>query len=159
MWIQQLFLTNFRNYAKQELQLPQGCTLVLGDNAQGKTNLLEAAFLLATARSDRATTDGELVRWEALGEAQPVARVAAQVERADGPLELEVIIVGRPKSSDVARVPASKRLRVNGVPRRQLDMVGQLTAVLFSTHDLELIGGPPAERRRFLDVTLSQIDA
>jgi DNA replication and repair protein RecF len=158
MWIRHLSLGNFRNYHRQELSLPQGIVLLLGDNAQGKSNLLEAAFLLATARSQRAQTDGELIRWDALSDAQPVARVAAQVERGDGPLELEVIVVGRTRAPGVARVPASKRLRVNGVARRQVDVVGQLTAVFFSTDDLELVGGAPAERRRYLDVTLSQLD-
>ncbi|OGO49591.1 MAG: hypothetical protein A2148_11370 [Chloroflexi bacterium RBG_16_68_14] len=158
MWIRRLTLTQFRNYRQQELLLPQGLVLLLGDNAQGKSNLLEAIFLLATTRSERAQTDGELIHWDALAEAQPVARVSAQVERRDGPLELEVIVVGRPGAGGAGRVLASKRLRVNGVARRQADVVGQLTAVLFSTGDLELIGGAPAERRRFLDVTLSQLD-
>ena len=157
MWIRELSLTQFRNYHQQELHLPQGPVLLLGDNAQGKSNLLEAAFLLATGRSERAATDGELICWDALSEPQPVARVVAEVERRDGPLQLEVIIVGRPRGAERERVPASKRLRVNGVPRRQADMAGQLTAVLFATNDMELIGGPPAERRRFLDVTLSQL--
>lgn len=158
MWIRHLSLTHFRNYRRQELNLPHGSVLLLGDNAQGKSNLLEAAFLLATARSQRAQTDGELIQWDALSEAQPVARVAAQVERRDGPLDLEVIVVGRARAPGVVRVPASKRLRVNGVARRQGDVVGQLTAVFFSTDDLELIGGAPAGRRRYLDVMLSQLD-
>jgi DNA replication and repair protein RecF len=158
MWIRHLTLANFRNYRRQELILPQGPVLLLGDNAQGKSNLLEAVFLLATTRSERAQTDGELIHWDALDEPQPVARVVAQVERRDGPLELEVIVVGRPRAGGAARVAASKRLRVNGVARRQIDVVGRLTAVFFSTDDLELIGGAPAERRRYLDVTLSQLD-
>src|SRR3990170_4195911 len=138
MWIRHLSLSQFRNYRRLEIDLPQGTVLLLGDNAQGKSNLLEAAFLLATTRSERAQTDGELICWDALDEPQPVARVTAQVERADGPLELEVVIAGRPRGTARARVPASKRLRVNGVPRRQADVVGQLTAVLFSTEDMEL---------------------
>jgi DNA replication and repair protein RecF len=159
MWIEQLSLSNFRNYRKQELQLPKGVVLVFGDNAQGKSNLLEAVFLLATTRSERSQTDGELIAWDALDEPQPVARVHARAVRNDGPVELEVIIAGRPKGGGVERVPASKRLRVNGVAKRQADMAGQLTAVLFTTEDMELIGGPPAGRRRFLDVMLSQLDA
>ena len=158
MWIRHLSLSNFRNYRRQEIALPQGPVLLLGDNAQGKSNLLEAIFLLATTRSERAQTDGELIHWEALSETQPVARVVAQVERRDGPLELEVIVVGRPRGAGTARVPASKRLRVNGVARRHSDVVGQLTAVFFSSGDLDLVGGAPAERRRYLDVTLSQLD-
>ena len=159
MWISHLSLSHFRNYSKQDLDLPRGVSLILGDNAQGKSNLLEAVFLLATTRSERSATDGELIGWDALDDPQPVARVAAQIERAAGPLALEVIIAGRPNGKSAERVPASKRLRVNGVPRRSVDVVGQLTAVLFSTEDMDLIGGPPAGRRRFLDVTLSQIDA
>jgi DNA replication and repair protein RecF len=158
MWIRRLTLSQFRNYRSQELDFEQGPALLLGDNAQGKSNLLEAVFLLATTRSERAQTDGELICWDALDQPQPVARVAAAVERADGPLELEVVVVGRPRGRGRARLPASKRLRVNGVPRRQVDVVGQLTAVLFSTEDMELIGGAPAGRRRFLDVALSQLD-
>ncbi|MEX0787082.1 MAG: AAA family ATPase, partial [Dehalococcoidia bacterium] len=70
-------LAQFRNYRSQTLDLPRGPVLLLGDNAQGKSNLLEAVFLLATTRSERAQTDGELIRWDALDEPQPVARVAA----------------------------------------------------------------------------------
>lgn len=158
MWIRRLTLTQFRNYRKLELSLPRAPVLILGDNAQGKSNLLEAVFLLATTKSERAQTDGELINWDALEDEQPIARVAAEVERRDGPLELEVVVVGRPKGDSVARVPASKRLRVNGVARRQADVVGQLTAVLFTTNDMELIGGPPSARRRFLDVALSQLE-
>lgn len=157
MWISHLSLTHFRNYAKQDLDLPRGVSLLLGDNAQGKSNLLEAVFLLATTRSDRSATDGELIDWDVLDDPQPVARVAAQIERNEGPLAVEVVIAGRPKGTK-ERVPASKRLRVNGVARRAVDVVGQLTAVLFTTEDMELISGAPAGRRRFLDVTLSQLD-
>ena len=158
MWIQRLTLSHFRNYRSLELELPRGCTLILGDNAQGKSNLLEAAFLLATTRSDRVLTDGGLIHWDVLDDAQPVARVTANVERNDGPLELEIVLVGRPRPGDRARVPASKRLRVNGVAKRQADVVGQLMAVLFTTDDMELISGSPSTRRRYLDVMLSQID-
>jgi DNA replication and repair protein RecF len=165
MWVRQLSLTNFRNYRRQELSLPQGPVLLLGANAQGKSNLLEAVFLLASARSERAASEGELICWAALDEAQPVARVCAQIERRDGPVEIEVIIAGRPRpgrtevaNPDGARVLASKRLRVNGVAKRQIDVAGQVAAVLFTTGDLDLIGGPPAERRRYLDVMLSQVE-
>ncbi len=158
MWIKHLSLQNFRNYKKQDLDLSRGLTLLLGDNAQGKSNLLEAAFLLATTRSERTSTDADLIGWDALKGTQPVTRVVAQIERANGPLELEVIIAGRPSKGRAKQWTASKKLRVNGVPRRSIDVVGQLTAVLFTTEDLELISGPPSGRRRYLDVTLSQLD-
>jgi DNA replication and repair protein RecF len=158
MWIRHLSLTHYRNYARQEIELCRGPVLLLGDNAQGKSNLLEAVFLLATTRAERASTDSDLIDWAALDEPQPVARVVAQIERGDGPLALEVIVSARAGRTKDGRVMASKRLRVNGVARRQIDFVGQLTAVLFTTHDLELISGPPAERRRYVDITLSQLD-
>jgi DNA replication and repair protein RecF len=158
MWIHHLSLTHYRNYARQELDLPQGPVLLLGDNAQGKSNLLEAVFLLATTKSDRAGSDGELIDWDALGHKQPVARVVAQVERSEGPLALEAIITAREGRTKEGRVMASKKLRVNGVAKRGIDFIGQLTAVLFTTHDLELITGSPAERRRYIDTTLSQLD-
>lgn len=158
MWLRRLSLSNFRNYRKQDLDLPQGPVLLLGENAQGKSNLLEAVFLLATTRSERSQTDGELICWDALDDAQPVARVEAEVERKDGPLQLEVIVAGRPRGDGPERLLASKRLRVNGVARRQIDVAGQLTAVLFATEDMHLISGAPSGRRRFLDITLSQLD-
>jgi DNA replication and repair protein RecF len=158
MWIRRLTLTNFRNYRSQELDLPKGPVLLLGDNAQGKSNLLEAVFLLATTRPERAQTDGELVHWDALSDPQPVARVTAEVERADGPVQLEVAVAARPNESGPERTPASKRLRVNGLPRNRAGVTGQLIAVLFTTDDMTLISGAPAERRRYLDVTLSQLE-
>jgi DNA replication and repair protein RecF len=158
VWIKHLTLQNFRNYKKQQLDLDKGLTLLLGDNAQGKSNVLEAVFLLATTRSERASTDADLIAWSALKGAQPVARIVAQVERAEGSVEIEVIISGWPSTARARKWTASKKLRVNGVPRRSVDVVGQLMAVLFTTEDLDLIGGPPSGRRRYLDVTLSQLD-
>ncbi|MGB6837843.1 MAG: AAA family ATPase, partial [Dehalococcoidia bacterium] len=96
MFVRRLGLSNFRNYQQQDISLPQRPILILGDNAQGKTNLLEALFLLATTRSPRALTDGELIRWEAQRDHQPVARLVAQVQRRSGPVQVEMVIVGRP---------------------------------------------------------------
>src|SRR3989304_3256619 len=151
MWLRHLSLTHYRNYQRQEIEFCQGSVLLLGDNAQGKSNLLEAIFLLATARAERASSDGDLIDWAALDEPQPVARVTAQGERRGGPPAGG----GRGRA---ARVRPPNPPRATGAPRRQIDFAGQLTAVLFATHDLELIGGPPAERRRYLDITLSQLD-
>jgi DNA replication and repair protein RecF len=168
MHVRSLSLTNFRNYRHLELSLPGGALLFVGENAQGKSNLLEALYLLATTRSVRATTDSELIH-QGIGEGeQPVARLVASVERRSGPVELEIAIVGQTRGVAAERAsgqgapgrgPAAlKRLRVNGVVRRASDMVGQLAAVLFTSQDIDLVGGPPVLRRRFLDITLSQID-
>ncbi len=155
MRIRRLSLTNFRNYRRQDLDLPGGHVLVLGSNAQGKSNLLEALFLLATTKSPRALTDAELINDEARETPQPVARLVGVAERRAGDVTVEIAILGRQGAHGML---ASKRLKVNGLARRQQDVVGQINAVLFTTDDLALVTGSPSERRRFLDTMLSQTD-
>jgi DNA replication and repair protein RecF len=150
-----LELSNFRNYGRSTVPLRRGLNIVVGENAQGKSNLLEAIYLLSTMRSSRASNDSDLVRREILGTDFPVARLTARVERAAGNLHLELAIVGR--TTDGSR-RAGKRVRVNGVPRRTSDAVGQLAAVLFTTLDIDIVAGPPLLRRRFLDLMVSQVD-
>jgi DNA replication and repair protein RecF len=84
-----------------------------------------------------------------------VARLSCEVERSAGNLQLEVAIVGR--TTDPSH-RAGKRVRVNGVPKRASDAVGQLAAVLFTTLDIEIVAGPPLMRRRYLDMMISQVD-
>lgn len=155
MFIFDLSLTNYRNYVRSSIPLHKGLNLVVGENAQGKSNLLEGIYLLSTIRSSRASTDADLVRREILDSELPVARLAAEVERAAGNLMIEVAIVGR--STDSAH-RAGKRVRVNGVERRASEAVGQLAAVLFTTLDIEIVAGPPLLRRRYLDMMISQVD-
>ena len=164
MHLRQLALTNFRNYPRQELELQPGTILLLGANAQGKTNLLEAVFLLATGRSERADADADYIAWTERGEVQPYARIAGTAVRASGAVSVEIVVLGRAgrrvAAADRARggLIASKRFKLNGVPKRASDVVGAITAVLFTTDDMELIRGAPAGRRRYLDVMLSQVD-
>ena len=139
--------------------------LFAGGNAHGKTNLLEAIYLLSTLRSPRTDADGDLVSWSAPAGELAVARVAGRVERLPAGAEIEVQLVGRRKgaaSEDEVPQPipyASRRIRLNGLPKRAIDAVGVLNAVLFSTHDIELITGSPSLRRRYLDLTLTQVDS
>ncbi len=151
--------------------------LVEGRNGEGKSNLLEAVYLLAIAKSPRASSDRELVRRGAYDEgAQPQAHVAA-VARSDGGesrIQIGLSSATTAPSSDGTETndrrgaasgppeaePASvqKQIRVNGVPRRASDLVGELNAVMFTAQDLELALGPPAVRRRYLDILISQLD-
>lgn len=157
MFVRRLQLTSFRNYRELDLNLEPGHHLFLGDNAQGKSNLLEAVYLLATARSSRAGSDGELIGPQSESALQPFARVQASVERQDGGVQLEALIVGA--SADLpAGARAGKRLRVNGIPRRAVDLVGQLRAVLFTADDLDIVSGQPSTRRQYLDAAISQVD-
>lgn len=155
MYIFDLQLTNYRNYVRSSVKLEKGLNLFVGDNAQGKSNLLEAVYLLSTLRSSRASHDGDLVRNDILGSEFPVARLSAEVERSAGNLQMELAIVGR--STDPTH-RAGKRVRVNGVARKASDAVGQLCAVLFTTLDIEIVAGPPLMRRRYLDMMISQVD-
>jgi len=155
MRIHRLHLTDYRNFAHLDVTLRDGVSIFVGDNAQGKSNLLEAVYLLATMRGLRAETDAQLIRREALGGVLPAARVVAEGETREGPLKLEVTIVARPGPQGPI---ATKTVKVNGVPRRISDAVGRLTAVLFSAEDLDLITASPSGRRRFLDIMLAQAD-
>jgi DNA replication and repair protein RecF len=155
VYISNLQLANYRNYVRTGLELRKGLNLFVGDNAQGKSNLLEAIYLLSTLRSNRASSDSDLVRKDIMQSEFPVARLACDVERSAGSLQLEVAIVGR--TTDPAH-RAGKRVRVNGVSKRASEAVGQLAAVLFTTLDIEIVAGPPLLRRRYLDMMISQVD-
>jgi len=155
VFIFDLQLANYRNYGRANITLDRGLNLFVGNNAQGKSNLLEAIYLLSTLRSSRASSDADLVRRDILGSDFPVARLAAEVERSAGNLQIEVAIIGR--TTDPSH-RAGKRVRVNGVAKRASDAVGQLAAVLFTTLDIEIVAGPPLLRRRYLDMMISQVD-
>jgi DNA replication and repair protein RecF len=157
MHVRRLQLTGFRNYRSLDLQPPPGPLLFLGDNAQGKSNLLEAVGLLATGKSVRAGQDGEMIGWAVEEGLQPFARVHAAVARRQGDVELETVVVG-PAPAGTLPGRTGKRFRVNGTPRRAVDFVGQLRAVLFTADDLDIVSGPPANRRGFLDTALGQFD-
>jgi DNA replication and repair protein RecF len=158
-----LLLSDYRNFHRLELSLPTGPSLFLGDNAQGKTNLLEAVYLLATMRHARASSEAQLIRWQILSassgqapaEPSAAARIVGQAESQVGPVKVEVAIALRPGSGSTL---ASKVVRVNGLSRRLAEAVGQMAAVLFSADDLDLVRGPPSLRRRYLDLTVAQVD-
>jgi DNA replication and repair protein RecF len=156
--VRRLQLTGFRNYRDLDIDLAPGRLLFTGDNAQGKSNLLEAVHLLATGRSVRATSDAEMIGWGAESEGQPFARLQAGVERRGGDVQLETLVVGAATAANAPAQRAGKRFRVNGIPRRAIDFVGQLQSVLFTADDLEIISGSPSDRRLFIDVAISQLD-
>ena len=161
MYLKHLGLRNFRNYQELELELPPGLVVVYGGNGQGKSNLLEAAYLLALTRSHRAESERELVRFEALEEL-PYTRVVGVVRRReDTEVRVQVDMALSPPSATPDGDPGGhlrKRIRVNGVPKLASEAVGAVTMVPFAAEDIEMATGPPAGRRRFLDILASQID-
>ena len=154
MYLSNLTLNHFRNYQSLSLDFSERITLLQGQNAQGKTNLLEAIFFLATSKPVHAQSEREVVNWRAGEEPIPYSRVAGRIQtRADQALDLEIILT--PRSDGVN---FTKQVKINGVNRRSMDLVGELRAVLFLPEDIKLVDGPPGERRRYLDVALCQLD-
>lgn len=157
MLIRHLSLTNYRNYARLEVDLPAGPVLLLGDNAQGKTSLLEAIYYLAMARSPHTASHRQLINWLAGQESlTPAARIVAQVERGGAIHTLDATLMIEPSVGGEERF--RKQLRVDNVPRRVHEVVGQVTVVLFLPQDVELVGGAPGLRRHYLDSALEQVD-
>jgi len=156
MHIEHLSLTNFRNYARLETSLPTQPIVLYGDNAQGKTSVLEAIYYLATSRSPYTTSDRQLIHWRTEEEMYPFARLVAEIEgQRHGYQRLEITLI-MDKSSGSARF--SKDIKLNSVKKRVMDVVGLLSVVLFLPQDLALVEGSPSERRRFMDTTLTQMD-
>jgi DNA replication and repair protein RecF len=152
-----LSLTNFRNYSRLELDLPDRLTVLQGANAQGKTNLLEAIHLLATGRSPRAFAERELINWLAADGPLPYARLEADIGEGREAQRLELVLELATAANGNNGPTIRKQVRVNGVAKRALDLVGRLRMVLFMPEDIGLVAGAPGERRRYLDIALCQV--
>ena len=145
MLLNNITLRNFRNYVDCQVSFSEPVNLIIGGNAQGKTSLLEAIYFLCTAESHRATRDAELIRHNEPG------------------FYLKGVLTNC--SDDVVSLEASKRargefrLKKNGVLHtKRSEWIGQFNAVFFAPESLRLVKGAPAERRRFLDLLIAQID-
>ena len=165
MHVARLTLTNVRTFRRLDLALEPGRYVVTGPNAAGKTNLLEAIALLATTRAARGGSDADLISRQALREEPlPAATLRAEVAAAAGPSAVEIVIGSREARSradaeaGAPPPPTSRRFRVDGIARRASELIGRLRAVMFSAADLGIVEGPPARRRRYLDITISQLD-
>jgi DNA replication and repair protein RecF len=146
VYIEQISLSNFRNYASAQLDLaPQGITLLQGDNGAGKTNLLEAVGYLATMRSFRGAPSAALVR---SGKQQAVLRAQAQRPGRSILVEIELNLAGKDK------------VRLNRQPvRRTEELLGAVVATVFSPDDIEIVKGSPQSRRDYMDDLLAALHA
>ena len=162
-YLTHLGITGFRNLADTELDLPMGVVVFFGANAQGKTALLEAVYILAIARSFRAENEREVVNFQT-AEAGGMALVNGAIESGG---RQHLVYVGYQTSAreNLARndggssgFSVRKHIRVNRIRRTAAELVGLVNAVLFSAEDMDLVQGPPSGRRRFLDILLSQAD-
>ena len=144
MYLKSLHLRSFRNYVDRQIEFTAKKTILVGNNAQGKSNLLEAVELLATLKSHRTSRDRELVL-----DSDSAGRVEATIERAYGTSELSIVF----------RKQGGRTVAVNKETlRRQLDFLGVLNAVQFSSLDLDLVRGAPDSRRSWIDGLLIQLE-
>jgi len=159
MLVRHLSLTNFRAYARLEVELPAGPLVLVGANAQGKTSLLEALYYLATAQSHHATSDRQLIHFLALrAEAQPFAKIVAEAAGGSGapPRRIDIRLILEANGLGEGRL--RKEVFVNGVKKRVGDLAGLVNVVLFLPQDLAVVEGAPSDRRRYLDLMLCQVD-
>lgn len=144
MYLKSIHLRQFRNYTDQKVDFTAAKTILVGNNAQGKSNLLEAVELLATLRSHRMARDRDLVQ-----EGEAIAQVSASLERQNGVSDLSLTL----------RRNGRRSVALNGESvRRQMDFLGVLNAVEFSSLDLDLVRGGPEGRRSWLDTLLIQLE-
>ncbi|HZS14165.1 MAG TPA: DNA replication/repair protein RecF [Candidatus Dormibacteraeota bacterium] len=146
--VARLRLFRFRNYAEESVELGPGLNVVVGQNAQGKTNLLEAVATVALTRSPRAGSAAEVIGW-----GEPACRVSAAITRPDAAHDVEITL----RRGDGERVV--RTLTVDGKERGARSVLGLCPVVLFWPEDLQLVKGGPEGRRRLLDIVLSQTDA
>lgn len=142
MWLEHISLRNYRNYKDAKVNFSPKLNIFLGENAQGKTNMMEAIYFLALTRSHRTRSDKELVNFT-----EDNFAISGLVHRSSGQLPLDIIL------TDKGRVCKLNHLKQNKLS----DYVGKMTVVLFAPEDLQLIKGSPSLRRKFMDIDLGQI--
>jgi len=163
MFLKHLSLTNYRNFARLDVDVPPGAVLLVGANAQGKTSLLEAVYFLATFVSFHAETDRQLINFVAGREPLAVARIVAEFcreasevpSRPPSSHRIEVRIIQEANGLN-GGVRARKEILLDGIERKVSDAVGAFNAVLFQPQSLRVVEGSPEERRRYLNLTLAQ---
>jgi DNA replication and repair protein RecF len=156
MILKTISLSQFRNFSNNKIEFSEGVTVIVGDNATGKTNILEAICLLSTGKSFKARLESEMIAY-----GNQITRITGRIY-TDGKVVLEAVLTDG--EVQVGDNPANikktqhKKLLVNGVAKRLVDFAGNLKVVLFGPWDLDLVTESPSLRRKFLDSVLSQTD-
>lgn len=144
MYLSELQLNHYRNYESVDVHFSPDTNVLIGENAQGKTNLLEAIYVLALARSHRTNTDRELIQWH-----EDFAKITGLVQRSAGKTPLELVLSQK-----------GKKAKVNHLEQAKLSQyIGQLNVVLFAPEDLNIVKGSPAVRRHFIDMEFGQMSS
>ncbi len=141
MWINKIKINNFRNYKKQEIELEENINLFYGENAQGKTNIIEAIFLSSMGKSFRAKKDKEMIN---LNSERAEVEIEYQKSDRDGKIKIEL--------------ENKKNIFLNGIKIKKLsELLGKIHIVIFTPDDIHILKGGPQNRRRFLDIMISQL--
>ncbi|MGD9901483.1 MAG: DNA replication/repair protein RecF [Spirochaetales bacterium] len=143
MKITKIKLINFRNYKNQTVEFKDGTNVLIGDNAQGKTNLIEAIYFSCIGKSARTKKENELINWDSEN-----AKIEIDLLKKEGSKKIEVYLNKKDK----------KTIKINGINILKIaDLIGTLNCVFFSPDELKLIKETPNERRKFMDIDLSQL--
>lgn len=142
MIIERLQLTNYRNYESLDIEFSPQINVLIGENAQGKTNILESIYVLAMAKSHRTSNDKELIRWET-----DYGKIIGDIKNRYGNFPLELTLTKKGKKGKVNHIEQSKLS----------NYIGQVNVVMFAPEDLNIVKGSPQVRRRFIDMEIGQI--
>lgn len=156
MLLTHLSLTNFRSYARLDTDIPGRILLLSGGNAQGKTSLLEALFYCASFSSPLAQSDRQLIHFDVLHDPVAVARIVIHYERETQKHQMEVRIIQENDALSEHNPRVRKEVLIDGVKTTAQKAIGSFTAVLFLPQMTRILEGPPDERRRYLNIMLSQ---
>jgi DNA replication and repair protein RecF len=155
MRLTHLSLTNFRNFTRLDIDVPDGTVLIVGSNAQGKTSILEAIYFLSTFTSFHALNDRQLINFIEARNPLSVGRIVADFERAGRLHHMEVRIIQERGLNGSVRT--RKEALLDGSKKRLGELVGTFSAVLFLPQMMQIVDGSPGDRRRYLDMALSQV--
>lgn len=141
MWIKKIKINNFRNYNSEEIQLEKNINIFYGENAQGKTNIIESIFLCSMGKSFRAKKDKEMIK---LNEENSAVEIEFEKSDRDGKIKIEL--------------SNKKNVYINGIKIKKLsELLGNINVVIFTPDDINILKGGPQNRRRFLDIMISQL--
>lgn len=144
MYIHSLELKDYRNYDELSISFDEGTNIIYGDNAQGKTNILEALYLASTTKSHRGSKDKDIIQFE-----KEESHIRLKVMKKDVPHKIDMHL----------RKHKSKGVAIDGIPiHKSMELLGILNIIFFSPEDLSIIKNSPAERRKFMDLELCQLD-
>lgn len=141
MWIKKIKIKNFRNYEREEINLEKNINIFYGQNAQGKTNIIESIFLCSLGKSFRAKKDNEMIK---LNEQNAMVEIEYEKSDREGKIKIEI--------------GNKKNIYLNGIKIKKLsELLGNLNIVIFTPEDINILKGGPQNRRRFLDIMISQL--